>query len=111
MTRYQDHRRERDKTVSFRMSQEEHRQLEERVRITGLTKNDYIVRSLLEQTIALRAGKFESDRLSLEVRRLSRALEAAQTPEEAVPLLLECRALMEQFLQITCGKKEEVHHE
>ena len=107
MSRYQDHNRTRNKTVSFRLTPEEYRQMEERIKITGLPKNEFMIRSMLEQHISIRAGKFESDRLSLEVRRLKNALKEVQTPEEAVNLLLECRALMEQLLQITNAEKEE----
>lgn len=80
--------------------------MEERIKITGLAKNEFMIRSMLEQQIVIRVGKFESDRLSLEVRRLKDALNGAQAPEEAVSLLLECRALMEQIIQITKAQKE-----
>lgn len=70
MSRYQDHNRTRNKTVSFRLTPEEYRQMEERIKITGLLKNEFMIRSMLEQHISIQVGKFESDRLSLEVRRL-----------------------------------------
>ena len=106
MNRYQETNRARRKTVSFKLSPEEYRQMEERIKITGLAKNEFMIRSMLEQQIVIRVGKFESDRLSLEVRRLKDALNGAQAPEEAVSLLLECRALMEQIIQITKAQKE-----
>lgn len=106
MNRYQEKKRARSKTVSFRLSPEEYRQMEERIKITGLAKNEFMIRSMLEQRIEICVGKFESDRLSLEVRRLKNALNGAQVPEEAVSLLLECRALMEQMIQITKAEKE-----
>lgn len=106
MSRYHDHNRARNKTVSFRLTPEEHRQMEERIRIVGLPKNEFMIRSMLEQHISIRVGKFESDRLSLEVRRLKDALKDAAIPEEAVGLLLECRALMEQIIQITNAQEE-----
>lgn len=68
-----------------------------------------MIRSMLEQRISIRVGKFESDRLSLEVRRLKDVLNGVKVPEEAVDLLLECRALMEQLLQITNAEKEEFY--
>ena len=37
----------RNKTVSFRMSEEENRLLETKVGISGLTKQEYIIRQLL----------------------------------------------------------------
>ena len=108
MSRYQDHNRTRNKTVSFRLTPEEYRQMEERIKITGL-KNEFMIRSMLEQHISIRVGKFESDRLSLEVRRLKDVLNGVKVPEEAVDLLLECRALMEQLIQITNVEKEELY--
>ena len=83
--------------------------MEERIRIVGLPKNEFMIRSMLEQRISIRVGKFESDRLSLEVRRLKDVLNGVKVPEEAVDLLLECRALMEQLLQITNAEKEEFY--
>lgn len=80
--------------------------MEERIKITGLAKNEFMIRSMLQQQIAIRVGKFESDRLSLEVRRLKDALNRVQMPDESVSLLLECRALMEQIIQITKAEKE-----
>ena len=107
MSRYEDHNRIRNKTISFWMSPEEYRQLQERIRITGLAKNEFMIRSMLESRIEIRAGKFASDRLSLEVRRLKDALVAAEVPEEVRGLLLECRALLEQVIRITGTKPPE----
>ena len=109
MSRYQDHNRTRNKTVSFRLTLEEYRQMDKRIKIAGLPKNEFMIRSILEQHISIRAGKFESDRLSLEVRRLKDILNGVKVPEEAVDLLLECRALMEQLIQITNAEKEELY--
>ena len=83
--------------------------MEERIEITGLPKNEFMIRSMLEQHISIRVGKFERDRLSLEVRRLKNVLNEVKVPEEAVDLLLECRALMEQLIQITDAEKEEFY--
>lgn len=95
MSRYQDYNRTRNKTGCFRLTPEKCRQIEERIEITGLPKNVFMIRSMLEQHISIRAGKFESDRLSLEVCRLKNVLKEIHAPEETVNLLLECRAVME----------------
>lgn len=42
-----EHNRWRNKTVAFRVSPEEDEQLEISVKLTGLTKQDYIIRRLL----------------------------------------------------------------
>lgn len=60
-----------------------------------------MIRALLGHSIEIRVGKFESDRLGVEILRLKEALQATQVPEEAIPLLLECRALLEQVTEIT----------
>ena len=44
---YDNHNRWRNKTVAFRVSAEEDLQLETLVKLTGLTKQDYIIRRLL----------------------------------------------------------------
>jgi len=109
MARYEDHHRARNVAVNIRLSPEEYRSMEERIKITGLAKNEFVIRSVLGEPIIIRAGKFESDRLSLEVKRLKSALQNVTVPEEAVGLLLECRALLEQFIEITHaqeGRKE-----
>lgn len=100
MSRYTDQNRKRNKTVSFWLSPEEYRQMQERIKVSGLSKSEFMIRSMLEQRIEIRVGKYESDRLSLEVRRLKDALMAVEVSEDAVCLLLECRALMEQMIQI-----------
>ena len=60
-----------------------------------------MIRALLGHPIEIRVGKFESDRLGVEILRLKEALQATQVPEEAIPLLLESRALLEQVTEIT----------
>ena len=105
MERYSDHYRARSKGVNFRLTPEEYRQMDERIRITGLAKNEFMIRSMLEQRNEIRVGKFESDRLSLEVKRLREVLQKTEVPDEAISLLLECRALLEQVIKITGREK------
>ena len=47
------HGRWRNITVAFRVSPEEDEQIERLVRLTGLTKQDYIIRRLLEKEIVV----------------------------------------------------------
>ena len=100
MEKARDHSRARSKTISFWASPEEYRQLQARIKVSGLSKSEYMIKSMLGNPIEIRAGKFESDRLSVEMRRLRRSLDTANIPEDAVPLLLECRALLEQMIRI-----------
>ena len=47
------HKRWRSKTIAFRMSPEEDQQLEAFVKISGLTKQDYITTRLLERDVVV----------------------------------------------------------
>ncbi len=46
----------RNKTVAFRVSPEEDAQIETAVRLTGLTKQDYIVRRLLDREVVVQGN-------------------------------------------------------
>ncbi len=51
-----NHNRWRNKTVAFRVSPEEDAQLETAVRLSGLTKQDYITRRLLERDVVVQGN-------------------------------------------------------
>lgn len=65
-----DRDRKRNQTISFRMSPEERRQMEARILVTGMPKGQYFIESLLHQKIQITAGKYQSDRLAVEFKRL-----------------------------------------
>lgn len=46
----------RNKTVSFRISQEEDKLLNDCVKISGLTKQDYIIRKLLDRDVVVQGN-------------------------------------------------------
>ena len=50
------HNRWRNKTVAFRVSPEEDAQIETAVKLTGLTKQDYITRRLLEKEVVVQGN-------------------------------------------------------
>ena len=100
-----DHNRVRNKTISFRASPEEHRLIRARITVSGLSISEYTIQAMLGNPIEIRVGKFESDRLSVELKHLSRKLDAVGIPDDAISLLLECRALLEQVIEITATKK------
>ena len=66
----------RCKTIAFRMSPEEAAQLDEVVRLSGLTKQDYITRKLLDREVVVqpspRVYKALRDRLSEVLDELKR---------------------------------------
>ena len=75
------HNRWRNKTVAFRVSAEEDLQLETLVKLTGLTKQDYIIRRLLGREVVVqgnpRVYKALRDQLAAVLDELRR-IEAGQ---------------------------------
>ena len=75
------HNRWRNKTVAFRVSSEEDEQLEIFVKLSGLTKQDYIIRRLLERDVGVqgnpRVYKALRDELAAVLGELRR-IEAGQ---------------------------------
>ena len=76
-----EHNRWRNKTVAFRLSPEEDSQLEIAVKLTGLTKRDYITRRLLCKDVVVqgnpRVYKALRDQLAAVLDELQR-IEAGQ---------------------------------
>ena len=79
------HNRWRNKTVAFRVSPEEDEQLEIFVKLSGLTKQDYITRRLLERDVVVqgnhRVYKALRDELTAVLDELRR-IEAGQGVNE-----------------------------
>lgn len=72
----------RNKTVAFRVSEEEAKQIDECVRLSGLTKQDYIVRRLMCRDIVVqgnprvyKALKNQMAELYEELKRIDRMTE------------------------------------
>ena len=53
---YENHNSWRNKTVAFRVSAEDDLHLEALVKLTGLTKQDYIIRRLLERDVVVQGN-------------------------------------------------------
>ena len=71
------HSRWRSRTVSFRMSPEEDEQLETLVKLTGLTKQDYIIQRLLDRDVvvqgnirAFKSLRDQMDEILAQLRRI-----------------------------------------
>ena len=76
-----NHNRWRSKTIAFRVSPEENEQIEIAVRLSGLTKQDYITRRLLDRAVVVqgnpRVYKALRDQLATVLDELRR-IEAGQ---------------------------------
>ena len=79
------HNRWRNKTVAFRVSPEEDAQIETAVKLTGLTKQDYIIRRLLCRDVVVqgnpRVYKALRDQLATVLDELRR-IDAGQAVDD-----------------------------
>ena len=99
-----NHNRWRNKTVAFRVSAEEDLQLETFVRITGLTKQDYITRRLLCKDVVVqgnpRVYKALRDQLAAVLDELRRIKTGGSVSDELLDVIEMIAAIMD-------GMKEE----
>ena len=98
-----NHNRWRNKTVAFRVSPEEDRQIETFVKLSGLTKQDYITRRLICKDVVVqgnpRVYKALRDQLAAVLDELRR-LEAGGINDELLDVIEMIAAIMD-------GMKEE----
>ena len=66
-----------------------------------MPKGEYFIQSLLHQRIEISVGKYQSDRLSLELKKLREALEKVSDNEEIADIVIECQALLKQLYVVT----------
>ncbi|MCI7085899.1 hypothetical protein MR988_07325 [bacterium] len=99
-----NHNRWRNKTVAFRVSPEEDKQIETAVRLSGLTKQDYITRHLLCRDVVVqgnpRVYKALRNELAAVLDELKR-IEAGKTIDD------ELLDIIELITEILYGLKEE----
>lgn len=74
--------------------------MEARIKASSLPKGKYILESVLHQKVSIAVGKYQSDRMSLELQKLRMALEHTDG-EEQQEVLIECKCLLEQLLKIS----------
>ena len=94
----------RSKTVAFRVSPEENNQIEMKVRLSGLTKQDYIVSRLTDREIRVdgnpRVYKALRDQLAAVLDELRRIEEGGSVNDELLDVIEMIAAIMD-------GMKEE----
>lgn len=102
---YDGQGRWRNKTVAFRISPEEDEQLETAVRLSGLTKQDYIIRRLQNRDVAVqgnpRVYKALRNELAAVVVELRRIEAGAAVDEDLLDTIHLIAAIMD-------GMKEDV---
>ena len=95
----------RSKTVAFRMSPEENEELDVRVKLSGLTKQEYLINRALEKEIIVRGNPRVYIALKRQLEEVLQELKALQgeTPSEE---LLDTICLINRTLYGMKGEKE-----
>ena len=92
------HNRWRNKTVAFRVSPEEDAQLETAVKLTGLTKQDYIIRRLLKRDVVVQGNpkvyKALRDQLSAVLDELRRIEAGKGVDDELLDIIKMITTIM-----------------
>ena len=103
-----NHNRWRNKTVAFRVSPEEDRQIETFVKLSGLTKQDYITRRLICKDVVVqgnpRVYKALRDQLAAVLDELRRIETGGSVSDELLDVIEMIAAIMD-------GMKEENAYE
>ena len=100
------HNRWRDKTIGFRMSAEESQELDTLVRLSGLTKQDYITSRVLDRAVIIKPNPRVYKALKNELNELCLALKGLCEVNSGHEELLD---LTHYALQIIEGAKGETH--
>ena len=98
------HNRWRNKTVAFRVSPEEDAQIETAVKLTGLTKQDYITRRLAHKDVVVQGNSRVFKALRNQLAEVLLELQRIETGGVANDELLD---LIEMIADILGGIKEE----
>lgn len=99
-----DHNRWRNKTVAFRVSPEEDKQIETYVRLSGLTKQDYITRRLTHKDIVVQGNPRVFKALRNQLADVLTELQRIEAGGEVNDELLD---LIEMIADILGGLKGE----
>ena len=99
-----DHNRWRNKTIAFRVSPEEDKQIETYVRLSGLSKQDYITRRLTHKDIVVQGNPRVFKALRNQLADVLTELQRIEAGGEVNDELLD---LIEMIADIFGGLKEE----
>ena len=99
-----EHNRWRNKTVAFRVSPEEDKQIETYVRLSGLTKQDYITRRLTHKDIVVQGNPRVFKALRNQLAEVLAELQRIESGSEVDDELLN---VIEMIADILGGLKEE----
>ena len=100
-----NHNRWRNKTVAFRVSPEEDTQIETFVKLSGLTKQDYITRRLTHKDVVVQGNPRVFKALRIQLADVLSELQRIEAGSAVNDELLD---LIEMIADILGGMKEEL---
>ena len=101
-----EHNRWRNKTVAFRMSPEESNELDMRVKLSGLTKQNYLINRALQRDIVVVGNPKVYVALKKKLEEVLIELKSSNDAQ-ASPELLETIKLINKTLYEKRGDKDE----
>ena len=101
------HNRWRSKTVAFRMSPEEASQLDVNVKLSGLTKQDYLIRRSLKQEIKVIGNPRVYKALKNQMKEILKELERISKSKDISDELLDTINLIAEILNEMKGESNE----
>ena len=98
-------RRKRNRSLNFRLMPQEEIMIRERIKVTGLPMQEFFLNAFADMKIDFVWGVFESERLAIEIKRLSAVLESIDAnSEEFAEEIMQCRICLEEIEDILrCG--------
>lgn len=101
-----EHNRWRNRTVAFRVSPEEGAEIDQLVALSGLTKQDYIIRRLTDREVVVngnprvhKALKTHMEHLYLEFQRLCNAGEISPETLHVLEFMSKIYDQMKEYLE------------
>lgn len=95
---YDKHNRWRSKTVGFRMSPEENEELDKLVWLSGLTKQDYLIRRALQKAVVVngnpRVYKALRDSIAEILEELRRIDRRSDVPDETIDIIAQIMTIL-----------------
>lgn len=103
-----EHNRWRNKTIAFRVSPKENEQLETFVRLSGLTKQDYITRRMLGMDVVVqgnpRVYKALREQLAAVLTELQRIEAGEGVDDELLDVIAMIAAIMDGMKEADHGR-------
>lgn len=93
--------RKRPVTIAFRVTVLEAQRINQRVKISGLSRRKYFMNTFLGQKIELIGGCFESNRLASELKKIRMKLEMLEVNSTQLEETIdECHALLSELSKV-----------